>query len=214
MALATSSTFSPGVWAQDSRTLVVMVSSPFQVAGDLREASRALPRGRRCLTLWFRRGLLQNGTQAANLSRNPFRICRRGIPGGFPRPRPHEANAEKHMDENACRQWLNEVNWDMIHEDAVTMYLEWGNNNFKDTLRPPVTSSKEYSIYFVVDTWGEPKVVLNKMNNYGSTALCEKTLPRDIADRYMKEIGGLRGIHELNDEVKAWVMKEMGMDQG
>ncbi len=117
------------------------------------------------------------------------------------------------MDENACRQWLNEVNLDMIHEDAVTMYLEWGNNNFKDTLRPPVTSSKEYSIYFVVDTWGEPKVVLNKMNNYGSTSLCEKKLPPDMAARYMKEIGGLRGIHELSDEVRAWVMKEMGMEQ-
>ena len=122
-------------------------------------------------------------------------------------------NVEIDMDDNACRQWLNEVNWDMIHEDAVTMYLEWGNNNFKDSLRPPVTSSKEYSIYFVVDTWGEPKVVLNKMNNYGSTALCEKKLPPDMAAAYMKEIGGLRGIHELSAEVKAWVMKELGMDQ-
>jgi hypothetical protein len=51
------------------------------------------------------------------------------------------------------------------------------------------------------------------MNNYGSTALCEKKLPPDMAARYMKEIGGLRGIHELSAEVKDWVMKEMGMDQ-
>ena len=25
-----------------------------------------------------------------------------------------------------CKLWLNEVNWDMVHEDAVTMYLEMG----------------------------------------------------------------------------------------
>jgi hypothetical protein len=109
----------------------------------------------------------------------------------------------------ACKQWLNEVNWDMIHEDAVTMYLEWGNNNFKDLVRLPVTSSDEYSIYFVVDTWEEPKVSLLKMNNYGSTTLCEKKLPKEIADRYMDEIGGIRGVHELNDEIRAWLESEV-----
>ena len=24
-------------------------------------------------------------------------------------------------DSNSCKQWLNEVSWDMIHEDAVTL---------------------------------------------------------------------------------------------
>jgi len=115
------------------------------------------------------------------------------------------------MAENDCKLWLNEVNWDMIHEDAVTMYLEWGNNNFKDAVRAPVRSSKEYSVYFVIDTWEAPKVCLLKMNNYGSMILCEKKLPEDLAKRYMAEIGGLRGIHELSDEVKAWLVKELDM---
>lgn len=115
-----------------------------------------------------------------------------------------------HMSEKTkCATWLNEVDWDMIHEDAVTMYLEWGNNNFKDTLRRPVVSGDEYSIYFVVDTWDAPKVCLLKMNNYGSTVLCEKKLPEDIAKRFMESIGSLRGIHELNDEVKDWLKQEL-----
>lgn len=113
------------------------------------------------------------------------------------------------MSEDACRQWLNEVNWDMIHEDAVTMYLEWGNNNWKDALRPPVADSGGYSIYFVLDTWAAPKVVLMRMDKYGSTTLCEKKLPPDMAEAYLKSIGGLKGIHELSPEVRAWLEKEL-----
>ena len=104
-----------------------------------------------------------------------------------------------------CTPWLDEINWDMIHEDAVTMYLEWGNNNFYDDLRRPVTMSGEYSIYLVVDTWGDsPKLVLTKMNNYGSRALCEKLLPEDLAKQFKSSIGGVRGMHEPSQEVKDW----------
>ncbi len=107
-----------------------------------------------------------------------------------------------------CRPWINEVDWDLIHADAVTMYLEWGNNNFMDDLRRPVTLSGEYSVYFVVDTWEEPKVVLTKMNNYGSQALCEKKLPPELSEPFMRSIGGLRGIHEPTPEIKAWLKAE------
>lgn len=114
------------------------------------------------------------------------------------------------MATNDCRLWLNEVNWDMIHEDAVTMYLEWGNNNFKDAIRAPVTRSDEYSVYFVVDTWsGEPVVELLKMNNYGSETLCKKAVPEDMGKRFMEEIGHLKGMHQLNEELRVWLEKEM-----
>ncbi len=89
------------------------------------------------------------------------------------------------------------------------MYLEWGNNNFKDAIRAPVRSSAEYSVYFVVDTWEEPKVSLMKMDNYGAKILCEKHLPPELAKKYMEEIGGLRGIHELNDDIRAWLTAEL-----
>lgn len=110
---------------------------------------------------------------------------------------------------NACRQWLNDINWDMIHEDAVTMFLEWGNNNWHDAMRPPVRGTDDYSIYFVIDTWEEPKVVLMKMTKHGSTTLCEKRLPENMAKRYLESIGGLKGIHELSPEIKQWLEKEL-----
>jgi hypothetical protein len=114
---------------------------------------------------------------------------------------------------NACRQWLNDINWDMIHEDAVTMFLEWGNNNWRDAMRLPVRGSDDFSIYFVVDTWEEPKVVLMKMTKYGSTTLCEKRLSKDMAKRYLESIGGLKGIHELSPEIKQWLEKELGKNE-
>lgn len=112
-------------------------------------------------------------------------------------------------DTNACKQWLNEVNWDMIHEDAVTLYLEWGNNNYRDAMRTPVTKSGEYSIYFAVDTWEEPRVVLMRMDNYGSTILCAKKLPPALAQELHDDIKGIKGILELPPYVKEWLIKEL-----
>ncbi|WP_338668414.1 DVU0772 family protein [Pseudodesulfovibrio methanolicus] len=112
-------------------------------------------------------------------------------------------------DTNACKQWLNEVNWDMIHEDAVTLYLEWGNNNYRDAMRSPVTTSGEYSVYFALDTWAEPKVVLMRMNNYGSTVLCSKKIPEDLARQLLDDIKGIKGILELTPPIKEWLMKEL-----
>jgi hypothetical protein len=112
-------------------------------------------------------------------------------------------------DANACKQWLNEVNWDMIHEDAVTLYLEWGNNNYRDAMRSPVTKSGEYSIYFAIDTWDEPKVVLMKMDNYGSTILCSKKIPDDLAKELLEDIQNIKGILELTPPIKEWLEKEL-----
>lgn len=112
-------------------------------------------------------------------------------------------------DSNTCKQWLNEVNWDMIHEDAVTLYLEWGNNNYRDAMRSPVTKSGEYSIYFAIDTWEEPKVVLMKMDNYGSTILCSKKIPADLLKELHDEIKGIKGILELTPSIRVWLEKEL-----
>jgi len=112
-------------------------------------------------------------------------------------------------DANACKQWLNEVNWDMIHEDAVTLYLEWGNNNYRDAMRSPVTRSGEYSVYFAIDTWEEPKVVLMRMNNYGSTVLCSKKIPDKLAKELLKDLQGIKGILALTPPIREWLEKEL-----
>ena len=46
-----------------------------------------------------------------------------------------------------------DISWDLTPEHAVTMYLEWGNNDWHSEY-PPVRSKDDMSNYFVVDTWG------------------------------------------------------------
>ncbi|WP_029898604.1 DVU0772 family protein [Desulfohalovibrio reitneri] len=108
-----------------------------------------------------------------------------------------------------CRSWLEEVDWDLIQEDAITKYLEWGNNNYRDDLRRPVTLSDEYSIYFVVDTWDEPKIALMKMSKWGSETLCEKKLPEELVEDFYKESGRMRGIFEPTQAIKEWIRGEI-----
>ena len=44
------------------------------------------------------------------------------------------------------------IEWDMSPEDAVILYLEWGNNDWHNKY-PPVRSKNDFSNYFVVDNW-------------------------------------------------------------
>ncbi|QJB55559.1 DVU0772 family protein [Pseudodesulfovibrio sp. zrk46] len=112
-------------------------------------------------------------------------------------------------DVSNCKQWRNEVNWDMIHEDAITLYLEWGNNNYRHATRSPVTKSGEYSIYFAIDTWEEPKMVLMRMDNFGSQILCSTKLPDHLREGLLAEYKDIKGILELTPPIKKWAQELM-----
>ena len=50
---------------------------------------------------------------------------------------------------------IDEINWDLGPEEAVKLYLEWGNTDWgsgKYTIR----SKSDFSIYFVVNCWRKP----------------------------------------------------------
>ena len=53
---------------------------------------------------------------------------------------------------------LCNIDWNLTPEHAVTMYLEWGNNDWHAEY-PPVRSKEDVSHYFVVDSWQDPPVV-------------------------------------------------------
>ncbi|MDE7012609.1 MAG: hypothetical protein K2O76_05175, partial [Mailhella sp.] len=44
------------------------------------------------------------------------------------------------------------IDWNLAPEDAVTLYLEWGNNNWHAE-HAPVRSKDDFATYFVVDNW-------------------------------------------------------------
>jgi len=103
-----------------------------------------------------------------------------------------------------------DIDWDMTPEEAVTLYLEWGNNNWHDRHKP-IRSKNHYSNYFVVDTWGEePKVLLIRRNSDGATELASLELPAGLSKSFTIENGDLKGIFEPTPDVKEWLKKELG----
>ena len=97
------------------------------------------------------------------------------------------------------------IEWDICPEDAVTLYLEWGNNNWHAPF-PPVRSKDDYIVYFVVDTWHEPPLLrLLRRNSEQLEELLEFELPAMLLDAFKAEYGELRGVFEPTPAIKDWL---------
>jgi hypothetical protein len=98
---------------------------------------------------------------------------------------------------------VNEIDWDMGPEDAVTMYLEWGNNPALGNRR--VRSKNDYSTYFVVNTWKKPVIYLIRRNSEAAEELAAFEMPDDIEARFMESVGHHKGVYAIEGEVKDWL---------
>ena len=102
---------------------------------------------------------------------------------------------------------VNEIDWDMGPEDAVTMYLEWGNNPALGNRR--VRSKEDYSTYFVVNTWKEPKIFLIRRNSEAAEELAEFSMPEDMEARFLEFVGHNKGVYTIEGEVKDWLKNKL-----
>ncbi|WP_029457565.1 DVU0772 family protein [Solidesulfovibrio alcoholivorans] len=97
------------------------------------------------------------------------------------------------------------IDWNMTPEDAVTLYLEWGNNSWHAEHKP-VTSKNDFATYFVVNTWsGRPELSLVRRNSEDCVELASFDLPEDLARAFMEENGGNKGVYAPNDAIKKWL---------
>ena len=105
-------------------------------------------------------------------------------------------------------EMINVIDWDMTPEDAVTLYLEWGNN--PATGRNRIRSKNDVSHYFVVNTWEEtPKIYFIRRNSDEAVELATIDLPEPLRGRFLESIGHNKGVYALNDEVKTWLKEEL-----
>lgn len=97
------------------------------------------------------------------------------------------------------------IDWNMSPAEAVTLYLEWGNNSWHaDHL--PVRSKDDFSNYFLVDTWGaEPVVRLIQRNSEEAIELAELPLPAILREEFVEEYGNLKGVFEPTEQIKDWL---------
>lgn len=105
---------------------------------------------------------------------------------------------------------LNNINWDMTPEEAVRLYLEWGNNwaggNYV------IRGKSDEAHYFVVNTWDEtPVVYLIRRNSDEAVELAKIELPTGIRERFLSGIGHNKGVYSIEGEVKKWLQRELGV---
>ncbi|MHC1712038.1 MAG: DVU0772 family protein [Solidesulfovibrio sp.] len=97
------------------------------------------------------------------------------------------------------------IDWDMTPEDAVTLYLEWGNNSWYAEHKP-VTSKNDFSTYFVINTWtGTPKMTLVRRNSEDCVDIADFELPEELAREFMDEIGFNKGVYAPTEPIKKWL---------
>ncbi len=106
-----------------------------------------------------------------------------------------------------------DISWDLTPEHAVTMYLEWGNNDWHSEY-PPVRSKSDESVYFVVDTWGRTPVIrLVRRNCEECEDIFVMDMPEALIPAFEKENHGLKGISAPQGEVRRWLRSQMGYEQ-
>lgn len=103
---------------------------------------------------------------------------------------------------------LNNIDWDMTPEEAVRLYLEWGNNwaGGKYVIR----SKEDVTYYFVVNTWGKnPVIFLIRRNSEEAVELAKIDMPDEIEKRFLQSNGDLKGVYAIEGEVKEWLKKTL-----
>jgi hypothetical protein len=106
------------------------------------------------------------------------------------------------------RDLINEIDWEMTHEEAVRLYLEWGNNwaggNYV------IRSKDDVSHYFVINTWKDtPKIYLIKRNSDIAEELAEFELPESLKKNFLDSVGHLKGVYSINKEIEKWLKQEL-----
>ena len=103
---------------------------------------------------------------------------------------------------------LNAIDWDMTPEEAVRLYLEWGNNWARGNY--VIRSKNDETCYFVVNTWKTtPVIYLIHRNSEEARELAVIEMPKDIKERFLKENGNNKGVYAIEGVVKDWLRKEL-----
>lgn len=117
----------------------------------------------------------------------------------------------KNIDEiKQDRDLINRIDWQMTPEEAVRLYLEWGNNWARGNY--VIRSKDDVAHYFVVNTWGnEPVVYLVRRNSEEAMELAQIKMPQQLKDQFMVSVGHHKGVYAVEGDVKNWLKSELAV---
>ena len=103
---------------------------------------------------------------------------------------------------------LNAIDWDMTHEDAVRLYLEWGCNWVRS--KYVIRSKDDTAHYFVVNTWKKkPVVYFIRRNSDEAVELAEINMPEKLEHDFMDSVGHHKGVFSIEGKVKTWLKDQL-----
>jgi len=106
------------------------------------------------------------------------------------------------------RNLVDAIDWDMSPEEAVRLYLEWGNNWSRGYRM--VRSRNDETYYFVLNTWEDvPVIYFIKRATEGAVELARVEVPKGLRDQVYQGRGVRRGIYAVEDEVRDWLREEL-----
>lgn len=104
------------------------------------------------------------------------------------------------------RELIDSVDWEMTPEEAVRLFLEWGNIRSSQRSSFIVKSKSDYKTYFVVNCWSKPfYIYLIKRNSEEARELAKIELP----ERFEKQVCELKGVYALEGDLKEWLKREL-----
>ena len=105
------------------------------------------------------------------------------------------------------RDLVDSINWEMTPEEAVRLYLEWGNNWARGD-GYVIRSKSDYTTYFVVNCWSKPYCIyLVRRNSDEALELAKFELPK----QFEKPVCELKGVYALDGDLKQWLKKELAV---
>ncbi|MCF8061109.1 MAG: hypothetical protein K9M82_01210 [Deltaproteobacteria bacterium] len=102
---------------------------------------------------------------------------------------------------------VDAIDWDMTPEEAIVLYLEWGNNWSHGRM---IKSRDDISHYFIITSWEDPpRVLFIRRSTEGAEELAQIELPEPVRSRFLDSIHHNKGVWGLTDDVRNWLRNSL-----
>ena len=104
---------------------------------------------------------------------------------------------------------IDSIDWEMTPEEAVRLYLEWGNNWSRGYRM--VRSKDDETYYFVLNTWEDiPAIFFIRRNYEGAVELARFDVPNDTDDPFNEVKRLQKGVYAVQGELREWLRDQLG----